>query len=102
MWSRTGKPLGGANSCPAKALANQLGRQMLLRAAPAILVLAATAALLGAGRNYALVLLWSCTSALLWLHATSLFALQGRLGRALQIALMALGFWSFEQAHLRT
>lgn len=82
--------LPGLPRHPAKALANQLGRQMLLRAAPAVLVLAATAALLGAGSNYALVLLWSCTSALLWLHATSLFALQGRLGRALQIALMVV------------
>lgn len=82
--------LPGLPRHPANALASQLARQMLLRAAPAVLMLGTTAALLGAGKNYLLVLLWCCISALLWLHATSLFALQGRLGRAMQIALMVL------------
>ncbi|MGH8055187.1 MAG: hypothetical protein ACREP4_14850 [Stenotrophomonas sp.] len=82
--------LPGLPRRPATALAGLLTRQMLLRALPALAIMAATAILLGADHHYLLLLLWCCTASLMWLHAAILFALQSRLGRAALVTLMVL------------
>lgn len=82
--------LPGLPRRPAEALATLLMGQMLLRALPALLVMAITLALLGAGRPQLLLLLWSAAGSLLWLHAASLAALQHPLARPALLLLLVL------------
>ncbi len=82
----------------APALTRLLTRQMLLRMLPALVIMAATGLLMGAGRPFYSLLFWSSFSSLILLQGAGLLALNSQLFRwilgALAVALTAAIFAS--------